>query len=198
MITIYKIIEKFKEDRESLQKILIGGLLMFVPIINILALGYLFRFTKHTMTTGKIKLPEWNNWVKLFVDGLIFIGVAIMFGLLPILLGWALSEGINVITFNYLRWFPFFPLSLAILIAPSLVLFGIFTIAKGQGMRGLLNIGDYFRTFLKFWKELVIGNLAYIGFFIIGLPLYGFAHFIGLLLLIPYTLFVLKHTQNQD
>lgn len=199
MITIYKIIEKIRKDRECLQKILIGGLLMFIPIVNIFAIGYLYRYARQIVKTRKMSLPAWDAWGKLFIDGLIFLGITVVFGVLPLLIGWVLSEGVRLITFDYLRWFPLFPVSIAIVVAPSLVLLGAFSLLKGEGIRGLFtNTVNYFRLFLKFWLPLTIGNVAYVGFCIIGLPLYGFVYFIGLLLLIPYTWFVLKQTDNLE
>lgn len=194
MNTINKIIEKIKSDREYIQKILIGGLLMFIPIVNIFALGYLYRYAGQVKSTGPVGLPTWDKWGNLFLAGLIFLGIGFLFGLVPILIGLALSKGLNLITLGFLGWFPYFPLSIAVLIAPSLTLLGVFSIIKGDGIEGLFTkLGDNFKILLKYWKELMLGNIAYIGFCAVGLPLYGFAHFIGLLLLIPYTLFVLKN-----
>lgn len=188
-----KFIEKIRDDREYVQKILIGGLLMFVPIVNIFALGYLYRYAGQVMSTGRMELPTWDRWGKLFLGGLIFLGIAVLFGVIPVLIGWYLSQAIDLITFGVLGWFPYFPLSIAVLIAPSLILFGLFSILKGDGFQGLFTkLGDHFKDLRKYWKQLMLGNLAYIGFWLVGLPLYGFCHFIGMLLLIPYTLSVLN------
>lgn len=193
MITINKIIEKIKEDPEYVQKILIGGLLMFIPVVNIFVWGYIYRYARQIKTKGRIELPTWDQWGKLFINGLIFLGVALIFGAIPVLIGWYLSKAINLITIGFLLWLPYIPLSIAVLVAPSLVLISLFSILKGDGFQGPFSkLGANIKTLRKHWKPLILGNITYIGFCIIGLPLYGFAHFIGLLFLIPYTLFVLK------
>jgi hypothetical protein len=196
MNTINKIIEKIKSDREYIQKILIGGLLMFIPVVNIFALGYLYRYAGQVRSSGHGGLPKWEKWGRLFVDGVIFLGIILLYGFLPVLFGWAISEALNMVTLGFLGWVPYIPLSIGLLIAPSLTLIGVFSILKGEGFEGLFTkLGDHFKVLKKHWMELMLGNVAYIGFCIVGLPLYGFAHFIGLLLLIPYTLFVVKNEE---
>lgn len=194
MNTISKIIEKIKADQEYVQKIIIGGLLMFIPVVNIFALGYLYRYAKQVRATGRMELPNWDSWGRLFCAGLIFLGIGLLFGVLPVLIGWSISGAIEKITFGYLGWFPYFPLSISLLIAPSLTLLAVFSILDGDSFEILFKkFGDYFRIMGKHWKELTLGNVAFIGFCIVGLPLYGFTSFISLMLLIPYTLIVLKN-----
>lgn len=199
MITIYKVVEKIQQDREWIQKILIGGLLMFIPIVNIFALGYLYRYAKKIVLTGRVDLPAWNDWGKLFIDGLIFLAITILYGTVPALIAWGLSGALAFMTIGLLGWFPFFPLSIVLMVIPSLILLGIHSIIKGGGPESLfLKIGDHFKTLSKSWKEFLVGNFAFIGFQLLGIPLYGFAVFIGLLFLIPYTLFILNNRTSTD
>ena len=67
-------------------KFLIGGLLSFVPILNIFAFGYLYRLSRAVRKSGQPALPAWNNWSGLFLDGLRFGVVWLVFWVLPILL----------------------------------------------------------------------------------------------------------------
>ena len=51
---------------EDIKKLIIGCLLNIIPIVNFLAMGYVFDAAK--MTLGKKKgLPEWDNWGDLFM-----------------------------------------------------------------------------------------------------------------------------------
>ncbi len=198
MITTQKIFEKIQHDPQWLQKILIGGLLMFVPIVNLFALGYLYRYAKSILKSGRFQLPNWEEWAKLFLEGLIFIGVLFLYTLVPILAGWAIYLFIAKITMGYLGWFPFFPVSLALVLGPSLTLVGLFSIMEGAKADSLfLKVGKYFKKIFKFWKLLLIGNLAFLGLQFVGFPLYGLAFFIGFLFLIPYTLAVLN-SENKE
>lgn len=198
MITTHKIIEKIQQDPQWLQKILIGGLLMFVPIVNLFALGYLYRYASSILNTGRLKLPQWEEWGKLFIEGLIFLGVLFLYTLVPILAGWVIYLLIAKITMGYMGWFPLFPVSLALVLVPSLTLIGIFSIIEGKKADSLfLKIGNHLKKLFKFWELLLIGNLAFLGLQFVGLPLYGLAFFIGFLFLIPYTVAVLT-SENKE
>lgn len=198
MITTNKIAEKIQQDPQWFQKILIGGLLMFVPIFNFFALGYLYRFASNIHKSGRIKLPDWQEWGKLFLEGLIFLGVLFLYGFVPILAGWAIYLLISKITIGILGWFAFLPLSVILVIVPSLVLVGLFSIIAGKKADSLfLKIGNHLKTLRKFWKSLLVGNLAFLGLLFVGAPLYGIAFFVGFLFLIPYTLIVLN-SENKE
>lgn len=198
MITTNKIIEKFQQDSQWFQKILIGGLLMFVPIFNFFALGYLYRFAANIHESGRIKLPDWQDWGKLFLGGLIFFGIFFLYSIVPLLAGWAIYLFLSKITMGVLGWFLFLPLSILLVIVPSLTIVGIFAIISGKkGDSLFLKVGTYFKTIYKFWKPLLIANLTFIGLQFVGAPLYGIAFFVGFLFLIPYTLFVLN-SENKE
>ncbi|QGU00211.1 hypothetical protein SYNTR_1617 [Candidatus Syntrophocurvum alkaliphilum] len=76
-------------DREWGKKIVIGGLLSIIPIINLLVLGYYIRCIKLGMSNS-YTLPQWNEWGELFNDGLYSFLITIVYLLLPILLSAAL------------------------------------------------------------------------------------------------------------
>lgn len=199
MITTYKIIEKIQQDPKWIQKILIGGLMMIIAIVNLFALGYLYRFASSIHSTGRIKLPSWDNWGQMFLQGLIFLGVIFLYGFVPLLIGWVLYLIITMITFGFLGWFAFLPLSIIAVIVPSLTIVGVLSIIDGGNVESLfLKIGDHFKTLCKCWKSLLIANLTFIGLQFLGLPLFGFAFFVGFLFLIPYTLFVLSSIPKED
>ena len=65
-------------------KFLIGGLLSFVPIVNIFAFGYLYRLSRAVRKSGQPVLPAWHDWSGLFLDGLRFTVVWLVYWLLPI------------------------------------------------------------------------------------------------------------------
>ena len=67
-------------------KFLIGGLLSFVPIVNIFAFGYLYRLSRAVRKSRQPTFPACNDWSGLFLDGLRFAVVWLVFWLLPILL----------------------------------------------------------------------------------------------------------------
>jgi len=70
-------------DVEWIKKILIGGLLMLIPIVNFIALGYYIK-TMRGGIDGKTGLPEWDDWGNLFVKGLLVVIVVFIYMLIPL------------------------------------------------------------------------------------------------------------------
>lgn len=62
-------------------KVLVGGLLFFVPIVGwILIAGYFLR-TLRALAAGDEQLPAWDEWGDLFMKGLVVVAVGIIFGI---------------------------------------------------------------------------------------------------------------------
>ena len=70
-------------DVEWIKKMVIGGLLMLIPIVNFIALGYYIK-TMRGGIDGKSGLPEWDDWGNLFVKGLLVIIVVFIYMLIPL------------------------------------------------------------------------------------------------------------------
>lgn len=70
-------------DDEWIKKILIGGLLMLIPIINFITLGYYIKTLRRGID-GESALPEWDDWGDLFIKGLIVVIVVIIYMLIPL------------------------------------------------------------------------------------------------------------------
>lgn len=77
------------DDKAWVNKALVGGVLCVVGIIVWpLALplgGYCLRIMRHTAKGEPPSLPEWDDWGQLFLDGLKFILVVLVY-MLPVLL----------------------------------------------------------------------------------------------------------------
>jgi len=58
------------EDKKWIEKILIGGVLMFVPILgSILLLGYGIQLVRNVRNLDPEPLPEWDDWGKMLSEG---------------------------------------------------------------------------------------------------------------------------------
>jgi len=72
-------------DEDWLKKVVMGGLLSFIPIVNLVVSGYVLRrFRMAAM--GEPNLPEWKEWGELFVGGLKLLVVTFVYLFVPILL----------------------------------------------------------------------------------------------------------------
>ncbi len=73
-------------SREGWPKWLLGSIFAAIPLISFFADGYRYRLIKSGLE-GNIKMPEWNNWGDLFIKGLLFFLIRLLYLLLPAVSG---------------------------------------------------------------------------------------------------------------
>ncbi len=75
------------EDKKWIEKILIGGLLMFVPIFGLVLLyGYGVELVRNVRSHKPDPLPEWDEWGKKIVEGLKLVVILFVWSLPLIIL----------------------------------------------------------------------------------------------------------------
>ncbi|MGB8253230.1 MAG: DUF4013 domain-containing protein [Anaerolineaceae bacterium] len=88
LITVFKY--PFTDPR-WFQKMLVGALLVLASMIiwvipSVFVTGYLSRISRRIISgDGQAALPEWDDWGKLFVDGIKLVGVSIIYSI-PLLI----------------------------------------------------------------------------------------------------------------
>jgi len=85
------------EDENWLVKILIGGIVLFIPIVNFIAIGYLLRTLRNVAEGQERPLPDWDNWGGDFVKGLMASIGAFIYAL-PILVVFAALFALGIVT----------------------------------------------------------------------------------------------------
>lgn len=73
-------VEAIKLPFTNIKDTVVGIILFAIPIINLLALGYVYETAKNTMK-GKMQLAQWTNWSKLFVQGLLSVIISIIYAI---------------------------------------------------------------------------------------------------------------------
>jgi hypothetical protein len=73
------------KDSEWVQKVLIGGIVAIIPIVNLIAGGYLLKVMKGAMD-GKPGMPKWDDWGNLFMNGLMAAIIVLIYMIIPILI----------------------------------------------------------------------------------------------------------------
>jgi hypothetical protein len=58
------------KDEDWIKKILIGGVVGFIPIVNFAAIGYMVQIIRNVREAQALPLPEWDEFGKYFMDGL--------------------------------------------------------------------------------------------------------------------------------
>jgi len=89
-------VESIKLPITNIKDTVIGIILMAIPIISFLAVGYIYETAKNTMK-GKTQLAEWTNWSKLFIQGLLAIIIGIIY-MLPALIVLVAFVGLPLLT----------------------------------------------------------------------------------------------------
>lgn len=89
----------FKDDDRWMTKIGIGGVVTLLSIFllgipAILLVGYQLAVTRQVMNGKELPLPEWDDWGKLFMDGL-YIIIAILVYTLPLWLLFCIGFGVT-------------------------------------------------------------------------------------------------------
>ncbi len=69
------------EDKDWLKKIAIGGLVMIIPVVNFIAIGYAIRTLRNLLEGRETPLPEWDDWGGDFMLGLIPALAAIVYAI---------------------------------------------------------------------------------------------------------------------
>lgn len=165
-------------------KVLVGGLLSFIPVVNFFAFGYLLRFSKGLRRSGRVILPDWDDWAGLFRDGLGFAVVWLAYWVLPVLLAFSLSVVIAAVGLGAVAWLLF---SLVFLLAPILFSAALYRYNRRDDLQDLLDPVLIIRMSYGAFPRLLVPALVFAGICAVAAPFYGFAAFFSFLVLIAHT-----------
>ncbi len=177
--------------------LLLGSLLSFIPLVNLLACGYLWRSARRVK--GKqLDLADWSELPGLFVDGVRFAILFILYGVLPALAGWLLALAVGFVTFGFLGWLSFVFVSAGLIVGPILFANAVYANARRKAWLCLLDWREVALLARNSAPSLVIPTLALWGFVFLGAPLYGFAFFCGILIYLSFSLLVIRSREPDD
>ena len=72
-------------DSEWIKKVLIGGILLLIPILNFVCTGYYLKVIKGSIE-GRNNMPEWDDWGDLFIKGISVLIISLAYSIIPIIL----------------------------------------------------------------------------------------------------------------
>jgi len=67
------------EDESWIMKIVVGGILLFIPIVNFMVLGYMVEALKRSADGMDVPLPEWDDFGGKFMKGLMLLVIGIVY-----------------------------------------------------------------------------------------------------------------------
>jgi len=79
------IIDSLKYPIKDWVKIIILGILLIIPILNFIGLGYYLRIIKSTFA-GSDELPNFEHVLELFIDGIKILFVCIIYAIVPLII----------------------------------------------------------------------------------------------------------------
>jgi len=141
MANIEKAIRFPFNDEQWLQKLIVGGVLNVIPIINFLSIGYAYQVFKSTLKKEDATMPEWRNWGDLFIKGLVIAVICLCYSFIP---AFITVLGISLITKGWLASF-LGALLLIIGFAVGLVITFFLPMAIASYVLGGEQIGDAFK-----------------------------------------------------
>src|SRR4029079_1598293 len=120
------------EDEAWISKVLIGGLLIWIPIVNFAVFGYMIKIAQNVAQGSPRPLPEWGEFGDHFMRGL-YVFVIYLVYILPIIIleglffcvtgGLAAGRERDNGAIAGLLGLCFFPLILILALAISIVLY---------------------------------------------------------------------------
>lgn len=85
------------DDQDWVSKVLIGGILSLIPVVNLVVIGYALKALKNAAEGAEHPLPAWDNFGDYFVKGLIS-AVGSMIWALPIMIISGIGAIISAVT----------------------------------------------------------------------------------------------------
>ncbi|MGB3905041.1 MAG: DUF4013 domain-containing protein [Anaerolineae bacterium] len=67
------------EDESWIMKIVIGGILSLIPIVNFMVMGYMLEALKRSADGMDVPLPEWDDFGGKFIKGLVVIVILLVY-----------------------------------------------------------------------------------------------------------------------
>ena len=84
------------QDERWIMKIVIGGVLVFIPIVNFIVLGYVLAVFKRVADGTDVPLPEWDDFGGMFIAGLTLFVIGLIYEI-PVMLFSFLHSGLHVV-----------------------------------------------------------------------------------------------------
>lgn len=170
-------------------KVLLGGALSFIPLINLLSFGYLLNYATRLRQKNEWNLPSWKilSPVELLRKGLHFFILLLVFAGIPIFTGWLISTLLSFLTFGILGIIGYFPMAIGAFIAPFFFLGSIHAYVRDGLFSDAFRLTLVFEITKSMGYKLVLPVITFWGILLIALPFYGFSFFLGTWILIAYS-----------
>lgn len=177
MPTLEQVCKRLFSGPSWFLKCVIGALLMAVPVAHFFAFGYLYELLARARRGDSLDFPEWDDWRRLFVNGIPAFLIFLVLGALPVGIGWALTWPLRVFNYGVFVYLPMVP---AVLLAMPLTAAGIYQYQKREEYRDAFRIWLLITMLRSSKARFLIPAFAVAGFIITVYPLMTFTIFVAL------------------
>ncbi len=198
MVSFDEVCKRIFSEPRWLPNVLIGGALSFVPILNVFALGYQYRYFEQIHRGGGFAWPDWSDWEGLFLDGLRLLAVMALYGFLPVIIGLIGVYFLGSLSVAIMGRNPLYAL-----VSPLVLLAPLWTVAMLYFYQPKRRWAVLQRPTLAWlmtraaWPAFLVPALAFWGLMWLGIALLGFTFFLGFLVLGAYYTRLLLEIENQ-
>ena len=197
MENMEKITWRIWESDGLAKALLIGGLLFYVPIINLLLLGYLGCWARRLVRREGMDLPEWREGRRILDELIRVLAPFAVWVLLPFVLAsflvWSLS---GLMSMMYLALFAktiaWLPLAAVSLLSPVAFTVALIRLYRTDNIRESVNVQEVLQETLLHMRSCLFPLFQFYGILLIGWPLVGFAMFLATLPLMAQLILIMR------
>jgi hypothetical protein len=186
MVSFEELCKRIFADSRWVPNTLIGGVLSFVPVLNIFALGYQYRYFAQIRRGSGFAWPDWRDWEGLFLDGLRLLAIIALYAFVPVLVALGLAHVLSVLSFGLMGHMAYVVLTPLLLVAPVWVIAMVYVFQPRQNWPALGRPVVAWLMMRAAWPAFLLPSLAFWGLVLLGAPVFGFAFFLGPLVLGAY------------
>ena len=150
---------------------------MAVPVAHFFAFGYLYELVARARRGDSLDFPEWDDWRRMFVNGIPAFIIFLVLGALPVGLGWLLTLPLRFMGYGVFVYLPMVP---AVLLAMPLTAAGIYQYQKREEYRDAFRIWLLVTMIRSSRARFLIPTFAVAGFIMTVYPLMTFTVFVAL------------------
>lgn len=193
MPTLELVCKRLLADSAWIFKCMLGALLLAVPVAHFFACGYLYEIVNRARRGESLELPEWDDWRRLFVNGVAAFVIFLVFTVAPLAGAWLLSRPLHVLGAG---WFSYMPMMPAGLLCFPLTTASLYLYQKREDYRDAFRPWVLVAMLRAAWAHLLVPTLALIGLLVSGLPLLTFTVFGAFAVLGATYAAIFKHVET--
>lgn len=176
MPTLELVCKRLFSDPSWILKCLLGAALLAVPVAHFFACGYLYEVVNRVRRGEPWELPEWEDWGRLFTQGIPVFVIFLVFTVAPLAAAWLLTRPLYWLGAGLFSYTPMMPV---LLLCFPLTAAGVYLYQKREDYRDAFRPWVLLRMLRVTWLPLLVPTLALIGFLASAMPFLTLTLFVG-------------------